>query len=288
MKSTLHKLLLATDNEVFHISHKYLGKKYRNVKTLKGYYSIYTGDIPITLVAHVDKYDNEPLTEKELIESNGIIRTSGLKVLGADDRAGVYSILCIVKKCILNGLGLPSVILTNFEETKGIGAKEVVKGNYLPPCNLLIELDREGTGDYVTYNMLPSEVEKYIENFGFRQNFGTGSDIKYLTDHFKIPSVNLSIGYYDQHTYKEYLCLDSMELTINRVLTILKNPINKLYRVEEPIKKKKNNKKQNDKLHCPAIEILNTKDFCDNSSLEDLEKLLKEDIIFDDLDKDML
>jgi hypothetical protein len=183
---------------------------------------------PILLQAHVDTVRDE---KKELkIFGNKILYANG--VLGADDRAGIYAILEIVEKCKKIGI-LPNVLLTNYEETGGKGMSafcKKVKSKELKHINLCIALDRQGVGEYVTYNDLPSEVDNYMQWFGFIENEGTFSDCQIFCKKFKIPSVNVSVGYHHQHTASECLHMDELNLTINRLIDVMASPISTRYK----------------------------------------------------------
>ena len=72
-----------------------------------------------------------------------------------------------------------------------------------------------------------------MKSFGFHREHGTFSDCSIFTDHYGIPSVNLSVGYHKQHTANEYLVMDELELTINRVKKMLLNPITKRHNVKK-------------------------------------------------------
>ena len=184
---------------------------------------------PILLQAHIDSlatYNDK----YKLRLSNHILRASG--VLGADDRAGVFSLLQITKICNKKGLILPNLIFTNYEESGGGGMKAFVKASKkkdFSHIKIAIAIDRRGCNDYVTYVDIDDEVKKYIEDFGFCSSYGSYNDIKEFSEFTKIPSVNLSCGYYNQHQKDERLHVDEMELTIKRVVRIIENPIEKLY-----------------------------------------------------------
>lgn len=179
-------------------------------------------DTPFMLVAHIDTVSIPKVSLK--VTSNVVRNTCG--PLGADDRAGIYAALKIYQKAVIK----PHLLFTDLEERGGIGAKEVA---YTLPCpdgvKLLIELDRRGCNEWVSYDPQHKKVKKYVEKFGFVEEFGTYSDIADIAPAWNKASVNLSVGYYDQHTAKERLHLDELELTIQRVLNMTLNPIAKDY-----------------------------------------------------------
>jgi hypothetical protein len=188
----------------------------------------YRSKSPILLQAHVDTVRDE---KKELkIFGNKILYANG--ILGADDRAGIYAILKIVEQCKVLGV-LPNVLLTNYEETGGKGMSafcKKVKAKELKHINLCIALDRQGVGEYVTYNDLPAEVDNYMQWFGFIESEGTFSDCQIFCKKFKIPSVNVSVGYHHQHTVSECLHMDELNLTINRLIDVIVSPISTRYK----------------------------------------------------------
>jgi hypothetical protein len=112
------------------------------------------------------------------------------------------------------------------EEIGLIGADNFTKKN---PYNLYdikfcIELDRRGKDDCVFYEAdYCEEFIQYVESKGFKYNSGSCSDISCIIDSWKIPCVNLSIGYYNEHTPREYLVIDEMMSTINKVYNWLLN-----------------------------------------------------------------
>lgn len=213
----LMKSLMKMSQEQLHkVLYKYLTKYYDNI-IIRDNFIIAIGDLSIGLVAHLDTvhktlpcsffYDQE---QKVLWSPNG---------LGADDRAGIYGIIQIVEAGYR-----PHIILCKDEEKGGIGAGSVVQmfPEY-PFDNLkcLIELDREGKKDCVFYECDNDDFVKYIEKFGFKTNFGSFSDISILAPQWGVAAVNLSIGYYKEHTLAEFLSLTDMEKTIEKVKSIL-------------------------------------------------------------------
>jgi hypothetical protein len=175
--------------------------------------------------------------EAELVEvavSRNVMFNKNKAPLGADDRAGIFGIIEILRTCKTEGLPEPSVLITNYEEGGGVGVKAFLKTDLFETegLRLMIELDRKGCNEYVDYLDVPAKVDDYVESFGFQKKYGSYSDIADLTDMHLIPGVNLSIGYYDQHTANEVLHIDEMYMTIDRVLSMIDDPIEELYECE--------------------------------------------------------
>lgn len=139
--------------------------------------------------------------------------------LGADDRAGIYCIMQLLKK----GLR-PTIIFTCGEERGATGAAELVRKYNKPLSKLkyIIELDRMGSNDCVFYNCYNKKFEDYVESFGFTTAFGTFTDISIICPIWKVAGVNVSVGYYDEHSHIETLHVNQMFATIKRVEKMLK------------------------------------------------------------------
>jgi len=177
---------------------------------------------PFMLVAHIDTVARPKVNLK--VTSNVVKNTEG--VLGADDRAGIYAALRVYTTAKIK----PHLLFTDLEEVGGVGAKEVCTSMKCPAgVKLLIELDRKGCNEWVSYEPQHKKVKKYIERFGFVEEYGSYSDIADIGPAWNIASVNLSVGYYHQHSTKETLHLDEMEMSIQRVLSMTEDPIMKSY-----------------------------------------------------------
>lgn len=205
---TLHRTLLSILQNTY-------GKK--NVRNDR--YFIYAkGEIPIALVAHMDTVFKYLPAEIYFDEKQGVLWSP--QGLGADDRAGVYSIL----KILSDGYK-PHIIFTEDEEKGGIGANALARFECpFKDIKYIIELDRRGANDCVFYGCDNKEFTDYIENFGFVTAFGSYSDISDLGPAWDLAAVNLSVGYRDEHTTGEVLFTRHMLNTIKKVERMLDNP----------------------------------------------------------------
>lgn len=169
---------------------------------------------PTCLVAHVDTVRGRDRID--LRQKHSVI-TNRHGILGADDRAGVYALFALEHTGV-------NLLFTNYEESGGKGAVSAANRLEFTGVNLFIELDRRGCNEYVYYSWrLPKATKQYIESYGFIEDYGSYSDIAEF-EQFGIPAVNLSIGYYNQHTTRESLHIDEMNLTIERVKAMISNP----------------------------------------------------------------
>ena len=211
---TFANLCGTTQNGLRNTMSKYLKSKYKRVIETKDYICA-EGDIPIALVAHLDTVFKFPA--KEVFydrEQNVIWSPDGL---GADDRAGVFAIIQIIKR----GLR-PHIILTTDEEIGAVGASKLSAKNCpFKDLRYIIQLDRRGSNDCVFYDCDNQSFIDYVEQFGFVEAIGTFSDISIICPAWKIAGVNLSIGYRDEHSMSEILFVNYMIDTIEKVVNML-------------------------------------------------------------------
>lgn len=210
----LEQILGLTQSRLKSLMKSVLERHYTEIVETKEYlYAV--GDIPIALVAHLDTVFKQPAEEIFFDpRKNAIWSPDGL---GADDRAGVFSIIQILR----SGLR-PHIILTTDEEIGGLGAIALAKIECpFPNLKYIVELDRRGTNDCVFYECDNVEFIEYIEGFGFNEAFGSFSDISIICPAWGIAGVNLSVGYRDEHSYSEVLFITPMMATIEKVKKML-------------------------------------------------------------------
>ena len=212
---SLEQFFLLRQESLLKVMYKFLTSKYDKVYGTKDYL-IAVGDIPVALVAHMDTVFATP-PENIFYDrvKNVMWSPNGL---GADDRAGVYSIVQVLKQ----GLR-PSIILTTEEEKGALGATAIIKDFPEAPMELkyIIELDRRGSIDCVFYDCDNPDFEEYVESFGFVTAWGTFTDISVICPAWKVAGVNLSTGYEDEHSYSETLYVGHMQATIKKVIQML-------------------------------------------------------------------
>lgn len=219
-RATLEGIFSLSQKGVLNTMDNYLRNKYKKVVRTKKYiYAI--GNIPVALVAHCDTVFPQPPEDIYYDSEKGVMWSPD--GLGADDRAGVWAIIQIIR----NGLR-PHIILTTDEEKGGVGAETLIKDcpNPIADIKYLIQLDRRGANDCVFYDCANDEFVEYVESFGFVEAYGSFSDISTICPAWKIAGVNLSIGYVDEHSFSETLFVGVMNRTIKLVIRMLKDAKN--------------------------------------------------------------
>jgi len=178
------------------------------------WYVFAQGTAPVCLVAHMDTVHAKPPTRVFYDHVNKVMWSPD--GLGADDRAGVWAILKILD------LGYrPSVLFTDLEESGGMGAQEA--GRQVAPDGIkyMIEIDRRGAHDAVFYSEDGQEFKDYIQTFGFKPAVGSFSDISFLMSDWGIAGVNVSAGYYNEHSTSEHLFVNELLRSVDKVIQMI-------------------------------------------------------------------
>lgn len=190
--------------------------------TRKGY--IYAkGTIPVLLVAHLDTVHHERVKTICYSSSNILMSPEGI---GGDDRAGVYMVLQILKEQRCH------VLFCEDEEVGCLGAIAFTEGGVKPAVNYIVELDRRGSNDAVFYDCANPDFTKFVCSFGFEEDFGTFSDIAVIAPHLGVAAVNISAGYYSEHTMHEHINLVQTRRNIEKVSKMIATPTEKFEYIE--------------------------------------------------------
>ena len=191
--------------------------KYQSAKWTLYVPKIQTTEFRPLFASHTDTVsDNKP---KELKKVNGILKNPN-GVLGADDRAGCYGLYQMMQ----NGTE-GYYLFTDEEEIGGIGAGEFAESDLFetltPHISCLIELDRKGAKEIALYEYDNEEFIGLFEQLGYKREYGSYTDVVDLAMKSGIACMNLSIGYYNEHTKHEMLDISEMNGTIEMMLTKL-------------------------------------------------------------------
>lgn len=188
---------------------------YKDVKALQGF--VYAaGELPVLLVAHLDTVHQRQV-ETICYSCNGRIMMSP-EGIGGDDRAGVYMILRIIQKHRCH------VLFCEDEEIGGKGAREFANSRICPEINYIVEMDRRGLNDAVFYNCNNPEFTDFVCGFGFEEAHGSFSDISVIAPQLGIAAVNISAGYFNEHTRHESIDLKAVEYNIARIGRMVQTP----------------------------------------------------------------
>ena len=204
----LESILKMSQSELKASLSEYLRKMKYPVQSQNGF--VYAeGEVPVLLVAHLDTVHRSRV-KIVCYSADGKFAMSP-EGIGGDDRAGVYMILKIIKEQRCH------VLFCEDEEIGGRGAQKFVDGGIIPKVNYIVELDRRGDNDAVFYGCDNPDFTKFVLSFGFDKAYGTFSDISVIAPALGIAAVNISAGYYNEHTQHEYINLPAMRENAQRV-----------------------------------------------------------------------
>lgn len=189
------------------------------------------GNFPVLICAHMDTVHKE--LPSEIIYDKGKI--SSPQGIGGDDRCGIYMCMEILREIDCH------VAFFEDEEIGGVGSDKFCRTEIARniDVNYIIELDRSGENDAVFYSQYNPQFENFITETYWKTQYGTFTDICNICPEIGVAGVNLSCGYYRQHTKNEYVVLKEMKRNIKEVINLIKRGDNTVYYYDEIIIDKK-------------------------------------------------
>lgn len=184
------------------------------------------------LAAHLD-VKGEFSSSDQLIERNNIVsREKG--ILGADDRAGVSIILNLLKEVGDYREVPPLKFIFTVGEEEGQYGAESIDPDFFEDVSFGISLDRKNCKDIV-YKSNSKEYSNlefaervarvssriFSEENAFVPCQGGISDLRVWSEKDTRPCVNLSVGYFDEHTDEERLDLTCWDRTHQLVAELI-------------------------------------------------------------------
>lgn len=194
------------------------------------------GKVPVLLIAHMDTVHAEVI--KDFYEYYDKVKQthtlSSPQGIGGDDRCGVWSILKILEA----GLR-PWILFVEDEEIGCLGSQTFCKSEYMNDISenikFMIEIDRRGNNDLVFYEDDNSGWHKYCEKItGYEEAYGSYTDICELSEASGVASVNISSGYYNEHTFEETIVVEETLNTIEAVKKMIIDSKNQPQYAYEP------------------------------------------------------
>lgn len=180
----------------------------------------------VLLSAHMDTVKGV-MADRKVLENNGVI-TSDKGALGADDRGGIAIILEVLRNIEkLSFEGTLKIAFSREEEIGCVGSSKI-DPKWYEGVDLAIVVDRRGNRDIVVgcYGAFCSdEVGHFMENCSALQGMnwqcveGGISDARVFSEN-GINSVNLSAGYMNEHTEREFAVFADMCDTVRLILQV--------------------------------------------------------------------
>ena len=189
------------------------------------------------VVAHMDTVHSfvTPYTIYSNKEKNKLFAKSNksLTGIGGDDKCGIFACLYL-----LEILPIIKVVFFSKEESGCQGAKNIDTA-FFNDCRYLIELDRNGSKDFIDTKLnqktisheFSSEVGILKKKYKFKSAEGTITDVVRLwLDGIGISCVNISAGYYDPHSIKEWINTQDLWHSIKFTEKIIQTLKPKIYK----------------------------------------------------------
>jgi len=182
----------------------------------------------ILLSAHMDTVSNIKKGRKVLFNNRTQEFRSSKGILGADDRAGIAIILAALRNVDKTSFsGKIQVAFCREEEIGCVGSSNI-DVEWYKDAHLAIVVDRRGSRDIVTgsftpWNFCSEAVGEFFENcsalldMNWKSVGGGISDACTFSSN-GVHSVNLSAGYENEHTDKEFVNIRYSKDTVNLIL----------------------------------------------------------------------
>jgi len=181
------------------------------------------------LIAHTD----EALTykyEKEIVDKHPwwygkYVGSKKQCALGADDANGIYVILHLLE--VLPNL---KCVFTVEEELGCLGAEQAVYNvDFFKDCQYFIQADRRGKSDLITFSNciqitseeFVSDIKFLMNKYGYQEREGIYTDVGIFVRELNLSGINVSCGYYDEHTMRERTNIDALENCLNFIYDII-------------------------------------------------------------------
>lgn len=229
LKSFEHICKIHNQLDLKKMLRKELEKYYTTIIEESGFLYVPSENVDIMLTAHMDTVHPKKCKKICKVKRDGKEALWSPQGIGGDDRCGVFMILEILRNTDLR----PSIVFCEDEE---IGGKGSIKfANWLSKkadtkelnIKYIIELDRKNDNDAVFYDCGNEEFIKYItETTGYKKAEGSFSDIGNISPELDVASVNLSCGYYKEHTLEHYVIPEEMERTYQTTILLLTESVN--------------------------------------------------------------
>jgi len=195
-------------------------------RKLTGYLSSYNNYQYDEFTGSIGGYYYNGKTKRWELENKSKKNTPKMSIsagIGGDDGNGIWLALKMMEeKDVIKG------VFTVQEETGAVGAKNLDL-SFFSNVGYIIEGDRRGSKDIVTSIWQPicsdkfiADIEDLTDKFGFEEIKGMITDVSALTDNkVGVSCINLSVGYYNPHTFDEYIIAEEMFHTTQFVSEVI-------------------------------------------------------------------
>ena len=182
-------------------------------------------NLDVMLTAHMDTVNYLTVCEticKKKLDDGTTMFYSDDGYIGGDDRCGIWMILHILRHTDYR----PAIVFCEDEEIGCVGSGKfadwLLENEEARNVKFIVELDRRNATDAVFYQCGNKDFIKFVtETTGYKEECGSYSDICQISPALDVASVNLSCGYYHEHTLQHYVIADEMYNTIEATKKLL-------------------------------------------------------------------
>jgi len=179
-----------------------------------------------TIVAHLDQvHDYERGYHFALIGSDKLVaynHENQRRGTGGDDKCGIY----VAIKMLLSDVPCRAIFVQ--DEEVGCVGSGVVEPEWGDQTSILIQADRRGNNDLIKHTNgtlvageeLVNRVLQLPACAGMKPEYGSVTDIGELCQTFCVAGFNISSGYYEAHSNREYIILSELQQCLDRVYSI--------------------------------------------------------------------
>lgn len=181
------------------------------------------------VIAHMDEVHKKHTKDFRLMDSDGVIFGFDTKKrdqtgIGADDKNGIWVALRCLEK-------YPAIKVAFFvgEEIGCVGSRSADM-SFFDDVRFVLQCDRKGSGDFIT---TAGGVELCSKNFievvnptvwGYKKETGLTTDVMSLKQRgLEVSCCNISCGYYEAHTNREYTVFSELQHCLEFVCHIIED-----------------------------------------------------------------
>ena len=184
-------------------------KKYKILENK--YYKVYVPNklnkpVPV-LVAHSDTVFPHIPDSFRIKKGRLSCKKKGIG-LGADDRNGCY----LLHRIMLQRPKDFIFAVFDLEELGCLGSRSFNLFPIQELVSVFIGLDRKGSNEFALYGFESEEMLSLLDTFpNYHTDFGSITDVMLLAQNSNICCFNLSVGYYKQHSEREFTIIRDVE-----------------------------------------------------------------------------
>lgn len=200
------------------------------------------------VVAHMDTV-HKVVEDLTVIEINGnLTGFNSVRMeqtgIGGDDKVGIFVALQCLER-------FDNIKIAFFrDEEVGCQGSYEADIDFFNDCNIVLQCDRKGNKDFVnnasgvilSSKEFQKEIAPILKTFGYALSDGMMTDVMALKElGIKASMANISCGYYNPHSSREYVNIIDVHNCLNMVISIIASIGSRTFNQKYTVSKKWNN-----------------------------------------------